>query len=295
MTSPLPKKETELTPFQTLDWVLLCGAAGIWGASFFFIDIGLEAFSPGIITWFRVAFGCATLWLLPLQRNPVHRSDWPKIVLLAITWMAFPLTLFPIAQQWINSSLTGMMNSAMPIFTVIVAGLFFNTSTSRRQMVGVIIGLLGIFLIGIPEMASDGTNALGVVLVVAAVFSYGVAVNVAGPLQQKYGALPVLRRALLVAAFLTAPYAASGISDSGFGWGPLIACLGLGVGGTGFAYVMASQLTGRVGAVRTSIVTYLIPIVATVLGVLFRNDSVTAWALIGTVVVLGGAYTANSN
>ena len=75
----------------------------------------------------------------------------------------------------------------------------------------------------------------------------------------------------------------------------MIACLALGAGGTGIAYALAAELNGRVGAVRTSIVTYLIPIVAIVLGVVFRDDSVTIWAIIGTAIVLGGAYTANSN
>ena len=75
----------------------------------------------------------------------------------------------------------------------------------------------------------------------------------------------------------------------------MIACLALGAGGTGIAYALAAELNGRVGAVRTSIVTYLIPIVAILLGVVFRDDSVTVWAIIGTAIVLGGAYTANSN
>ena len=75
----------------------------------------------------------------------------------------------------------------------------------------------------------------------------------------------------------------------------MIACLALGAGGTGIAYALAAELNGRGGAGRTSIVTYLIPIVAIVLGVVFRDDSVTVWAIIGTAIVLGGAYTANSN
>ena len=75
----------------------------------------------------------------------------------------------------------------------------------------------------------------------------------------------------------------------------MFACLALGAGGTGIAYALAAELNGRVGAVRTSIVTYLIPIVAIVLGVVFRDDNITVLAIIGTAIVLGGAYTANSN
>ncbi len=287
--------EAENSKFQLLDWGLLLGAAGIWGASFFFIDIGLEAFSPGLVTFFRIAFGCMTVWAIPIRAPRIESEDRKMVMLLGVTWMAFPLSMFPIAQQWINSSMTGMLNSAMPILTVLVGLTMFKIPTASKQLLGVATGLGGLVLIGIPEVATDGTNALGVLLVVLAVLSYAVAVHIAGPLQRKYGAIPVVRWALLFAVVLSAPYGIVGVTTSGFGWGPMIACFALGAGGTGIAYALAAELNGRVGAVRTSIVTYLIPIVATVLGVVFRDDSVTLWAVIGTVVVLGGAYTANSN
>ena len=287
--------EAENSKFQLLDWGLLLGAAGIWGASFFFIDIGLEAFSPGLVTFFRIAFGCMTVWAIPIRAPRIESEDRKMVMLLGVTWMAFPLSMFPIAQQWINSSMTGMLNSAMPILTVLVGLTMFKIPTASKQLLGVATGLGGLVLIGIPEVATDGTNALGVLLVVLAVLSYAVAVHIAGPLQRKYGAIPVVRWALLFAVVLSAPYGIVGATSSGFGWGPMIACFALGAGGTGIAYALAAELNGRVGAVRTSIVTYLIPIVATVLGVVFRDDTVALWAVIGTVVVLGGAYTANSN
>ena len=211
-------------------------------------------------------------------------------MLLGVTWMAFPLSMFPIAQQWINSSMTGMLNSAMPVLTVLVGLIMFKIPTASMQLAGVATGLIGLFLIGVPEVTTDGTNALGVLLVVLAVLSYAVAVHIAGPLQRKYGAIPVVRHSLLFAVLLSIPYGVVGVTDSGFAWGPMIACLALGAGGTGIAFALAAELNGRVGAVRTSIVTYLIPIIAVLLGVLFRDDSITIWAITGTVVVLLGAF-----
>jgi drug/metabolite transporter (DMT)-like permease len=282
--------EAENSTFQLLDWGLLAGAAGIWGASFFFIDIGLEVFAPGLITFFRIAFGCITLWLIPIKGPKIEQADRQKVMMLGVTWMAFPLSMFPIAQQWINSSMTGMLNSAMPVLTVLVGLTMFKIPTATIQLFGVATGLAGLFLIGIPEVTTDGTNAIGVLLVVLAVLSYSVAVHIAGPLQRKYGAIPVVRNALLFAVILSIPYGIVGVTDSGFAWGPMIACIALGAGGTGIAYALAAELNGRVGAVRTSIVTYLIPIIAVFLGVLFRDDSITIWAVIGTAVVLLGAF-----
>ena len=282
--------DAEHSTFELLDWGLLLGAAGIWGASFFFIDIGLEAFEPGLVTFFRITFGCIVLWLIPTKSTPISSEDRKKVLLLGVTWIAFPLTMFPIAQQWINSSLTGMLNSAMPVLTVLIGLAVFKIPTASIQLIGVITGLGGLFLIGLPEVTTDGTNALGVLLVILAVLSYSVAVPIAGPLQREYGAIPVVRNALLVAVVLSTPYGVVGITDSGFAWGPMIACIALGTGGTGIAFALAAELNGRVGAVRTSIVTYLIPIVAVFLGVVFRDDTITLWAILGTLVVLMGAF-----
>ena len=282
--------DAEHSKFELLDWGLLLGAAGIWGASFFFIDIGLEAFEPGLVTFFRITFGCIVLWLIPTNSTPIASEDRKKVLLLGVTWIAFPLSMFPIAQQWINSSLTGMLNSAMPVLTVLIGLAVFKIPTASIQLIGVITGLGGLILIGLPEVTTDGTNALGVLLVILAVLSYSVAVHIAWPLQREYGAIPVVRNALLVAVVLSTPYGAVGIADSGVAWGPLIACIALGAGGTGIAFALAAELNGRVGAVRTSIVTYLIPIVAVFLGVVFRDDTITLWAILGTIVVLLGAF-----
>ena len=195
----------EHSKFELLDWGLLLGAAGIWGASFFFIDIGLEAFEPGLVTFFRITFGCIVLWLIPTNSTPIAPEDRKKVLLLGVTWIAFPLTMFPIAQQWINSSLTGMLNSALPVLTVLIGLAVFKIPTASIQLIGVITGLGGLILIGLPEVTTDGTNALGVLLVILAVLSYSVAVHIAGPLQREYGAIPVVRNALLVAVVLSTP------------------------------------------------------------------------------------------
>jgi len=280
----------EDTPFAPLDWGFVLGAASIWGGSFLFMAIGLDAFEPGVVTLLRVGFGALALVLLPGARRSVPREDLPKIALLGITWMALPLTLFPIAQQWIDSSVAGMLNAAMPLLTVLISWLIFHTPTGPRRLFGVAVGLVGILLIGVPEASTAGTNAVGVGLVVLAVASYGVAVNIAGPLQQRHGSLPVIVRALAVATVLTLPYGIVGIPDSTFAWDSLIACFIVGAGGTGVAFVLAASLTGRVGAVRASLVTYVIPVISIVLGVVFRDETVTIAAIVGTGVILLGAF-----
>lgn len=288
MTVTDPRSEE--ASFTPLDWGLLAGPAVIWGGSFLFMAIGLDAFEPGVVTLLRVGFGLLALAFLPAARVPIDAVDRPKLILLGFTWMAFPLTLFPIAQQWIDSSLAGMLNAAMPLMTALIAWSVFRTPTGPRRLLGVSIGMVGILVIGVPEASTDGTNALGVVLVVLAVTSYGVAVNITGPLQQKYGSVPVITRALTAAFVMTLPYGLWGLRDSTFAWDSLLACVVVGAGGTGLAFVMAATLTGRVGPVRTSLITYVVPIISIVLGVVFRDENVTVLAVLGTGVVLFGAW-----
>lgn len=278
------------SPFKLLDWALLLGAAAIWGASFLFIAIGLESFAPGVVTFLRVGLGALFMAALPGAWRPVERADLPAIAWLAVTWIAFPLSMFPIAQQWIDSSLAGMLNAAMPLGTVAISWLFFATSTSVKRMAGVAVGLVGVLLIGFPGATTSKTHAIGVGLVLAAIVSYGFAINLAGPLQRKYGSLPVLSRTLVIATVLVSPYAVWGIPESSFAWSALLSCIVLGAGGTGLALVMATKLTGRVGPVRASMTTYVIPVVATVLGVVIRNETVTMLAISGTVIVLLSAW-----
>ena len=116
------------------------------------------------------------------------------------------------------------------------------------------------------------------------------AVNITGPLQARYGSLPVIAAALRYATVMTVPYALIGLPDSEFAWDALVACVVLGAFGTGIAFVWAATLTGRVGAVRTSVITYIVPVVAIVLGVVFRDEAVSAWSGVGIVIVLTGAY-----
>ncbi len=83
--------------FNSVDWALFAGVAVIWGSSFLLMDIGLEAFEPGLITWLRVGLGATVLWMVPEARRPVDAGDRGRLLALSILWVGIPFTLFPIA------------------------------------------------------------------------------------------------------------------------------------------------------------------------------------------------------
>jgi drug/metabolite transporter (DMT)-like permease len=282
---------SRLHAFGPVEWGLLGAVAVIWGSSFLLIAEGLEAYSPGMVTWVRLTLGMLTLAMFPASRRRVDRTDWPPIAALAMVWMAVPFLLFPIAQQWISSSLAGMLNGAMPLFAAVVATLLLRRLPGRAQLVGLLIGFAGVTLLTLYGAEDpESSTVLGIALVLVAVACYGFAVNIAVPLQQRYGSLPVLLRALGVASVATAPFGLAGIGDASLELLPTLSIVGLGALGSGVAFVAMANLVGRAGATRGAVAVYFIPIVALVLGIIVRDETVTVPAVIGIGLVLVGAY-----
>lgn len=276
--------------FNAVEWGLLAFVGITWGASFLLIAEGLESFSPGAVSFLRIAFGLAALSLIPAARTRVDRQDWPRLAGLGVLWMAVPFTMFAIAEQSVSSSLSGILNGGTSIGTAVVASLLLGRLPGRIQRVGLLVGLVGLLLVGWPTAGEGGSSAWAVGLIVISIASYALATNLVVPLQQKYGAIPVLWRAQMIAVVAAVPYAVVGISENTVAAKPLLALIALGVGGTALAYVAMTNLAGRVGASRASVVSYVMVPVAMILGVLVRNEELTVLTAFGAAVVLAGAW-----
>lgn len=288
---PLFSTEAGTRPgaFGPTEWSLLTAVALIWGSSFLLIELGLEAFEPGLISWLRIVTGLVTLTFFPAARTPVDREDRSRIAILGLTWVAIPFVLFPIAQQHIDSALTGMLNALVPIFAALFAAVFLRAMPGRVQRLGIALGFIGAVGISLPAVQGSGASTLGVVLVALATVFYGLSINLAIPLQHRYGGPAVLMRALAVAAIVTAPFGLIGVSGSRWSLTSAVAVAVLGVGGTGVAFVLMAAFVGRVGPTRGGVAIYFIPIVSIALGVVFLAESVTPIQVAGTGLVLVGA------
>lgn len=285
---------TTMQPAMTrADWVLLTIPGIIWGASFFFIAEGLEVFPPQLITPMRISFGLLALLIFPASRAPVPRTALPRIALLGVMWMALPLTMFPFAEQHVSSSVTGMLNGATPFFVAGVASLIARRLPSRKQLWGLGIGFCGVILIAVPTAREGSNSASGVAMIFVALACYGVALNLSVGLQREHGALPVIVRAQAVALALTAPFGLASLPDASFSWSAFASMVVLGIGGTGIAYYMTVTLAGKVGSTRTSVTTYIMPVVALLLGVVLRDEPIGLLALTGCALAIGGAYATN--
>jgi drug/metabolite transporter (DMT)-like permease len=285
---------TNREAFSPQDWGLFLSLSLIWGSSFLLMAIGLDSFHPGLVTWLRLGFGALFMAMLPQARHArIPKTERKRIGVLGLIWLAIPFVIFPIAQQWIDSAVAGMLNGATPIFTAVVASILLWQLPGRLQIIGLVVGLAGILSIALPSAGEGSTAAIGVVLVVLATVCYAFATNIVVPLQQKYGSLAVVARIQWVAAALVTPYGIYGLTQSQFSWPSLVAMLAVGVLGTGVAMVLMGSLVGSVGPTRATFITYVIPIVALVLGVVFRDEIVSPVAIFGVILVIAGAILAS--
>lgn len=288
------------------DTTALLLLSAIWGSSYLFIAIGAESMPPLTLVAFRLLIGAAALQIvLRLRRTALPRS--PK-TLAALAFMGLTNNIIPFALiTWaevpgphqVNSGLAALLVAAMPIFTVVFAHLALHDERfTTLKVVGVLMGFAGVAVLMSPRFGSESGGAqaiLGALAVVVAAISYAVAAIfsrralsgtppiVIGAMQMSWSTLLLLPIALLVER----PTLASIAPGAWFavGW--------LGLLGSGIAYILYFGLIQRVGATRATTVTYLGPIVAVILGVLF-NDETLHWTLIaGMVLIIGGAAIVN--
>ena len=193
--------------FTSADWGLFVSVAVIWGASFLFIDIGLDALPPGVITLMRVGLGALALAVLPLprQHTKIRPEDRFRIVTLSVVWVAIPFTLFPIAEQHISSAVAGLLNGGTPIFAAIFAMALLGQATRGAQLLGIAVGFVGVVFVSLPSIGEGSSETFGVALVVLATVCYGFAITLAGPMQQRYGSVNLMAKVLALATIWTVP------------------------------------------------------------------------------------------
>ena len=281
---------TQRGPFGLVEWSLLVGIVVIWGFSYILIDIGLEAFGPPVVTWTRVILGFVALVGFPAARRRVDRKDWVRIAVLGLTWPTLGFLLGPISQQHISSAMAGMLNSLVPIFSVVIAVLLLRSLPRFRQVGGIVLGFVGSMMLGLPAAQDSPAAGWRILLAVVAAVLCGLSFNLAAPLQQRYGAPAVMMRALGLAAVLTASFGVAGLRDSVWSGGSVAAVTVLGILKTGMAFVMVALFAGRVDPTRASAAIYFLPVVAMVLGVLLRDETVLPLQVAGTRLVLLGAF-----
>jgi drug/metabolite transporter (DMT)-like permease len=262
-----------------------------WGASFLFIAIAIDHVATGVVPVARLFFGILALACFPAARKKIAREDMGRVALLGLVAMTIPFYLYPLAEHSVSSSVTGMINGSIPVTTVVAAAILTRTMPSSRRIVAVLIGFVGIAFISFGSVGDGkGASVHGVLFLLIATCCYAFTSILSREMQVKYGTLTVLLWQEMFALLFSLPLGIPAFFESSFSWSALFALMILGSLGTGFAYVMYGMLMVRAGAVRGVIGVFFTPIVATILGLVFLDESVTMLAVIGMCIVIAGAY-----
>jgi len=277
--------------FGPAEWGMTTAVAITWGASFLFIAIAIDHVATGVVPVARLFFGILALACFPAARKRIAREDIGRVALLGLVAMTIPFYLYPLAEHSVSSSVTGMINGSIPVTTVVAAAILTRTMPSRRRIMAVLIGFVGIAFISFGSVGDDkGASIHGVLFLLVATCCYAFTSILSREMQVKYGTLTVLLWQEMFALLFSLPLGIPAFFDSSFSWSALFALMVLGSLGTGFAYVMYGMLMVRAGAVRGVIGVFFTPIVATILGLVFLDESVTMLAVVGMCIVIAGAY-----
>ena len=292
-TAPQNPASASSAIVNAVKFVLL---ALLWGSSFFFIKIAMEALSWGQVAWARVVAGgifMLVFWLISREKLPRDVMTWVHIAIAGIIGIGIPFILFPWAEQYITSAVATIYNGLTPIMTAIIAVYVLRVENfNRNQIVGVLVGLGGLILVMAPWTITEfGGTFWGQVAAISAAVMYGIS----GTYLKKF-VFPrgVSSRAISIievgvaAVFilLLTPFLAVGPIT--FNWTTVIAVAILGFGGTGVAYLWFNDVLESWGPTRASSVTYVMPIVGVLLGVLFLGETLHWYEPTGGAIVIAG-------
>ncbi|MHB0988919.1 MAG: DMT family transporter [Bellilinea sp.] len=272
----------------------------VWGATFLWLKIAIREVSPLTVNAFRLLISLAALFLIARiykVKIPL-RERWRSFLFLGVFNIALPFVLITVSEQYITSGMASILNSTVPFFTFMLLPMFVpDEPVSPLKVLGLVVGFIGVVV-----LVSNDINGVfkdfqwGALLVLAASLSYAVAAVFARRVtfgmhpsaqalgQNLFANLAVWPLALALEAPLTLPRLP-------MAW---ISLLWLGIMATAIGTTFFYSLLNQVGATRTTLTTYIFPLVGVLLGVLFLNESVDWRLLAGGSLVIAGVAIVNT-
>ena len=281
-------------------WLAQYVALGVtWGCSFIFIKLGLEFLTPVGVAFGGVALGALTLVTFARIRKialPRELKTWAHLSFPAMTLNVIPGYLFPLAEQDVTSILAGIINAVTPLMTLLAMMLVFRSEkVTKAQVSGLLLGFIGVLTV-LGAWRGLGENPLSAVLALLfSVACYGISFPYSRKFILPIGLKPEAAAAtqLVIATAILLPfYLIDGIAQDKYRPGPVLAMLALGIFGRGFAYIWNFQIMAAAGSAIASSVTYVTPVVAVIVGVIFLGEGVTWYEPVGGLIVLLGAAIA---
>ncbi|KGN37019.1 DMT family transporter [Knoellia subterranea] len=298
----------------------------IWGSSFLLMKVGLESLSAVQIAMLRLLTGALTIGVLLWARGgalPKERWVWGHLLVTGFLLGTLPFTLFALSETRVSSALAGIGNATTPIATVLATMAFLpGARVTRNKVAAIVVGFIGVVTIMQPwTSVRPDLVGFGMALGGGVCYGLGWTYNRRFLARADLGGLSQPAATLLMGTVLMVPVTLvwgalqpggiasiwaydrarlgtsaieAGSDGGGWVWLPLLCILALGIIGTGAAYILQFDVVRGAGPVIGSTITYLIPIVSVLLGVLVLGESLGVWELLGFVIVLGAAAVINA-
>ena len=285
-----------------VDWLLFILLGFLWGSSYLFIKIGVDAgLQPFTLVTLRLLVGFALLAVVVVAaREQLPRSPrtYAHLVVMAAFSVAIPFSLITWAEQSVDSTLASVLNGSVPLFVIVIAAVFLRDEPiSINRLAGLLLGFLGVaILVGFDPADLVGGDLAAKLALIGSSLSYaiggvyarrmvhGLRPMIPAVFQVGFALVMVGVLALIFERPLNVPLRPDAI----------LAVIWLGLLGSGAAYLVFFRLLGRWGATRTSMVAYLLPVFGIVLGAVVLSEEIDAGLLVGTALVIAGIALVNA-
>ncbi|MFZ0159621.1 MAG: EamA family transporter [Kineosporiaceae bacterium] len=276
-------------------WVLFLALSLIWGIPYLLIKIAVGDLSPAMVVFGRTALAAVILLPVAAARGvlPALRTVWRWVLVFAVAEIAVPFVMLGSAERRLTSSLTALLIAAIPLVALVLSRLAgLEHHLEPRRLAGLLVGLAGVGALAGLDLRSGDLLPVGAVA--CAVLGYAMGPIIVTRWLSEVSGLGVSAVALTVNAVVYAPFAwltrprpAAVVSDSAW-----VAVAVLGVVCSALAFLVFFALVAEVGPARTTVITYVNPVVAAVAGIVVLDEPITRGLLVGFPLVLLGSWLA---
>jgi len=276
-------------------WILLTFLGALWGSAFMFIKVATPEFGPIALVNTRLLI--ASLIFLPilLQKKYIHllKPIWKQVLVLSIMNNAIPFTLFSYASFGADSNILAILNATTAFNTMIIAYLWIGESVSLKQLFGLILGFIGIFILVNPQ--NSDTTLIASLSALLAAFFYSYSTVYIQRQSVNANKMVLIGWSIVFSAVFMIPVSIFNLPETLPSASAIGSAFWLGAVSTGIGFLGYVRLIDKIGAVKTSTVAYFLPVFGIIWGSIFLDEKITSTIILGCLIVLIGIYLSNSN
>lgn len=281
-----------------IHWLIFIVLAVVWGSSFILMKYGLQSFSYSQVGLLRISLAFWFMLLISFRKlRKLTVRDILPLIAVGMFGNAIPYMLFPLAVTKLPSGLVGILNSLVPLFTLIVGVVWFRIRVGLPSLVGILLGFGGAVYLLLPDLNMENANMVYGIYPIIATLLYGISINVISSKLQHLDSMSITLLSLLFVGFpatfvvLAGDFTEIMMTDPN-AWRSLGYVAILGVVGTGLAVILFNNLIKQTGSLFSASVTYAIPVVALIWGLL-DGEALGIRHVIGMAAIIGGVYIIN--